>query len=103
MVLPHLLLHPAQELHLAYNSVSDLSQLSMLDQLQVLDVEGNDVDDLVQVQNLAFCSRLHSLSLQGNPVCVQPHPTASQVPEAPPGGGRDSSWVWVALWESRGI
>uniref|UniRef100_A0A8C5C6V3 Leucine-rich repeat-containing protein 56 n=1 Tax=Gadus morhua TaxID=8049 RepID=A0A8C5C6V3_GADMO len=68
-----------KELYLAYNSVSDLSQLSMLDQLQVLDVEGNDVDDLVQVQNLAFCSQLHTLSLQGNPVCVRPHPGASQV------------------------
>ncbi|XP_030221563.1 proline-rich protein 36 [Gadus morhua] len=67
-----------KELYLAYNSVSDLSQLSMLDQLQVLDVEGNDVDDLVQVQNLAFCSQLHTLSLQGNPVCVRPHPGASQ-------------------------
>ncbi|CAL8291402.1 unnamed protein product [Boreogadus saida] len=67
-----------KELYLAYNSVSDLSQLSMLDQLQVLDVEGNDVDDLVQVQNLAFCGQLHTLSLQGNPVCVRPHPGASQ-------------------------
>ncbi|CAL8359682.1 unnamed protein product [Lota lota] len=67
-----------KELYMAYNSVSDLSQLSMLDHLQVLDVEGNDVEDLVQVQNLAFCSQLHTLSLQGNPVCVRPHPTASQ-------------------------
>ncbi|KAG7265519.1 hypothetical protein CRUP_006663, partial [Coryphaenoides rupestris] len=66
-----------KELYVAYNSVSDLSQLSMLEGLQVLDAEGNDVDDLRQVQHLALCSQLHTLSLEGNPVCVRPHPTAT--------------------------
>ena len=81
---------------MAYNSVSDLSQLSMLDQLQVLDMEGNEVEDLVQVHNLAFCSLLHTLSLQGNPVCVRPHPTTSQVVERfTPGGSHLLGLGWT--------
>ncbi|XP_041745424.1 leucine-rich repeat-containing protein 56 isoform X2 [Coregonus clupeaformis] len=35
-------------LYVAYTSVSDLSQASMLENLQLLDLEGNAVDDLVQ-------------------------------------------------------
>ncbi|KAM3869987.1 leucine-rich repeat-containing protein 56 [Diretmus argenteus] len=70
-----------KELYVAYNSVSDLSQVSMLENLQLLDLEGNDVDDLVQVQYLGLCSHLHTLSLEGNPVCVRPNPTAIQAVE----------------------
>lgn len=64
---------------MAYNSVSDLSQVGMLENLQVLDLEGNDVDDLVQVKYLGLCSKLQTLNLEGNPVCVCPNPAASQV------------------------
>lgn len=64
---------------MSYNEVSDLSQLGMLDNLQLLDLEGNDVDDLVQVQYLELCGKLEALTLQGNPVCVRPHPSATQV------------------------
>ncbi|XP_010881987.2 leucine-rich repeat-containing protein 56 isoform X1 [Esox lucius] len=67
-----------KELYVAYNNVSDLSQVSMLEALQLLDLEGNDVDDLVQVQYLGLCSQLHTLTLEGNPVCVRPHPNANQ-------------------------
>lgn len=45
----------------------------------MLDLEGNDVDDLVQVQYLGFCGKLQTLTLEGNPVCVRPNPTADQV------------------------
>lgn len=68
-----------QELYLAYNSVSQLSQVGMLENLQLLDLEGNDVADLVQVQYLALCAKLQTLILEGNPVCVRPNPTAAQV------------------------
>lgn len=68
-----------QELYVAYNNVSDLSQVSMLENLHLLDLEGNDVDDLVQVQYLGLCGNLEKLTLEGNPVCVRPHPTASEV------------------------
>ncbi|XP_021428632.2 leucine-rich repeat-containing protein 56 isoform X2 [Oncorhynchus mykiss] len=70
-----------KELYVAYNSVSDLSQVSMLENLQLLDLEGNDVNDLVQVQYLGLCSQLRTLTLEGNPVCMFPHPNATQEEE----------------------
>ncbi|XP_026221270.1 leucine-rich repeat-containing protein 56 isoform X2 [Anabas testudineus] len=68
-----------KELYVAYNNVSDLSQVCMLEKLHLLDLEGNDVDDLVQVQYLGLCGKLQTLTLEGNPVCVRPNPTATQV------------------------
>ncbi|XP_067445422.1 leucine-rich repeat-containing protein 56 [Thunnus thynnus] len=68
-----------KELYLAYNGVSDLSQVGMLENLQLLDLEGNDVDDLVQVQYLGLCNKLQTLTLGGNPVCMRPNPTATQM------------------------
>lgn len=68
-----------QELYLAFNKVSDLSPVGMLENLQVLDLEGNDVNDLVQVQYLRLCGKLETLTLEGNPVCLQPNPTTTQV------------------------
>uniref|UniRef100_A0A665URA0 Leucine rich repeat containing 56 n=2 Tax=Echeneis naucrates TaxID=173247 RepID=A0A665URA0_ECHNA len=67
-----------KELYVAYNSLSDLSPLAMLENLQVLDLEGNDVDDLVQIQYLGLCANLQRLTLEGNPVCVCPKHTAIQ-------------------------
>lgn len=69
----------SQELYVAYNSLSDLSQVGMLENLQLLDLEGNDVDDLVQVQYLGLCGKLQTLTLEGNPVCFCPNPAAVQV------------------------
>lgn len=69
----------SQELYVAYNNVSDLSQVCMLEQLELVDLEGNDVDDLVQVQYLGLCGKLKILTLEGNPVCICPRPGASQV------------------------
>lgn len=68
-----------QELYVAYNNISDLSQVSMLECLEVLDLEGNDVDDLVQVQYLGLCRQLRTLTLEGNPVCSCPRPGAAEV------------------------
>ncbi|XP_006818292.1 leucine-rich repeat-containing protein 56-like [Saccoglossus kowalevskii] len=61
-----------QELYLAYNELTDVSPCSMLDNLQLLDVEGNNIDDIAQVEFLALCSNLHTLTLEGNPVCLSP-------------------------------
>ncbi|XP_035796507.2 leucine-rich repeat-containing protein 56 isoform X2 [Amphiprion ocellaris] len=68
-----------KELYLAYNNVSDVSQVGMLENLHLLDLEGNDVDDLVQVQYLGLCSTLRTLTLEGNPVCLRPNPTSTQI------------------------
>ncbi|KAI1904001.1 hypothetical protein AGOR_G00001190 [Albula goreensis] len=67
-----------KELYVAYNDISDLSQVSMLEQLEVLDLEGNAVDDLIQVQYLGLCGQLSHLTLEGNPVCIRPNPGAAQ-------------------------
>ncbi|KAJ8252666.1 hypothetical protein COCON_G00219780 [Conger conger] len=67
-----------KELYVAYNDVWDLSQVSLLEQLQVLDLEGNSVDDLIQVQYLGLCSQLSDLTLEGNPICARPNPGAAQ-------------------------
>ncbi|KAM9502201.1 leucine-rich repeat-containing protein 56-like [Salvelinus alpinus] len=67
-----------KELYVVYNRVSNLSQVSMLENLQLLDLEGNDVDDLVQVQYLDLRSQLCTLTLEGNPVCMHPHPNATE-------------------------
>ncbi|XP_031419312.1 leucine-rich repeat-containing protein 56 [Clupea harengus] len=53
----------------------------MLECLEVLDLEGNNVDDLVQVQYLGLCSQLRTLTLEGNPVCTCPRPGASETEE----------------------
>ncbi|KAM6937875.1 leucine-rich repeat-containing protein 56 [Xenentodon cancila] len=68
-----------KELYAAYNSVSDLGQVALLENLELLDLEGNDVDDLIQVQYLSLCPKLHTLTLEGNPVCVCPNSTSTQM------------------------
>ncbi|XP_051916042.1 leucine-rich repeat-containing protein 56 isoform X1 [Hippocampus zosterae] len=68
-----------RELYLAFNNVSDLSPVGMLENLQVLDLEGNDVNDLIQIQYLRLCGKLQTLTLEGNPVCLQPNPTTTQI------------------------
>ncbi|XP_067850369.1 leucine-rich repeat-containing protein 56 [Heptranchias perlo] len=63
-----------KELYLAYNSISDVSTVSMLDHLEVLDLEGNNIDDVVQIHYLALCGKLSTLTLEGNPFCFQQNP-----------------------------
>lgn len=68
-----------QEIYLAYNNVSELIQLKILEHLELLDLEGNNVSDLFQVWHLGFCEKLKTLSLEGNPVCTCPGPGAVEV------------------------
>ncbi|PNJ84792.1 LRRC56 isoform 1 [Pongo abelii] len=63
-----------KELYASYNNISDLSPLCLLEQLEVLDLEGNSVEDLGQVRYLQLCPRLAMLTLEGNLVCLQPAP-----------------------------
>ncbi|KAG8438053.1 hypothetical protein GDO86_008656 [Hymenochirus boettgeri] len=67
-----------KELYLAYNDLSDLSEMSMLEHLEILDLEGNNVDELMELQYLALCSKLGTLTLEGNPICTQPSPEANK-------------------------
>ena len=78
-------LQSLEELYVAYNEICDLSALSMLEHLRLLDLEryprcrsrsrpspflssSNLVDDIRQVEFLALCPSLTSLTLEGNPV-----------------------------------
>ncbi|EPY83881.1 leucine-rich repeat-containing protein 56 [Camelus ferus] len=72
-----------QELYVSYNDISDLSPLCLLEQLEVLDLEGNCVEDPGQLCYLQLCPRLATLTLEGNPVCLRPGPGSSN--EAPQG------------------
>ncbi|KAI9343574.1 hypothetical protein BDR26DRAFT_858353 [Obelidium mucronatum] len=57
-----------KELYLANNEIFDISSIGMLDDLQVLDLEGNQIVDFEQIEQLALCNSLVELSLEGNPV-----------------------------------
>ncbi|GAB1292892.1 Leucine-rich repeat-containing protein 56 [Apodemus speciosus] len=63
-----------KELYVSYNNISDLSPLCLLEQLEVLDLEGNNVEDLGQMRYLQLCPRLATLTLEGNLVCLKPDP-----------------------------
>ncbi|KAG7473812.1 hypothetical protein MATL_G00099850 [Megalops atlanticus] len=67
-----------KELYVAYNNISELGPISMLDDLELLDLEGNSIDDITQVQYLGLCSQLSNLTLEGNPICTRPHSGTSQ-------------------------
>lgn len=60
-----------QELYLAFNYISDISPLSVLENLTILDIECNRVKDQNQITHLALCSSLKILSIQGNPICEE--------------------------------
>nr|XP_037854678.1 leucine-rich repeat-containing protein 56 isoform X5 [Chlorocebus sabaeus] len=91
-----------KELYASYNNISDLSPLCLLEQLEVLDLEGNSVEDLGQVRYLQLCPRLTTLTLEGNLVCLQPAPgpTNKTVPMEPPSG--DSTPSCTCLRRSPG-
>lgn len=62
-----------RELYAAFNDIADLSPLAMHDRLEVVDVDSNAVADPDQVAQLATCPRLHTLTLEANPICAHPH------------------------------
>jgi hypothetical protein len=56
-----------EELYLAYNHISDLSELIGLPKLRVLDLEENEVPQLAEIELLSCCTSLKALTLLGNP------------------------------------
>lgn len=62
-------LHSLQELYLPFNDVADVTQLKWLEHLSVLDLEGNALVSLDDVDELRRCYQVRDLTLKGNPVC----------------------------------
>ncbi|CAG9318368.1 unnamed protein product [Blepharisma stoltei] len=56
------------ELYAAFNAVTDLSCLMFNDTLQVLDIEGNQIGEWSQIEQLKYCDQLWSLNLESNPI-----------------------------------
>jgi hypothetical protein len=56
-----------EELHLAFNAITDVSDLMGMDKLKVLDLEGGQISDLTNLRFLICCTSLTSLTLAGNP------------------------------------
>lgn len=57
-----------EELYVSFNDITDLSPLELHDTLQVLDLEGNLVEDFAEVQSLGAVTTLRELNLNSNPV-----------------------------------
>ncbi|KAH9587246.1 Leucine-rich repeat-containing protein 56 [Schistosoma haematobium] len=55
------------ELYIAFNGVSDLSPCAMLDNIEVIDLEGNLIERRSSLSYLRLCHNLTSLTLEGNP------------------------------------
>lgn len=49
---------------------SDINCLSTLSKLEYLNLMGNKISHLSQLQSLRYFSKLRILKLQGNPVCL---------------------------------
>eukprot|EP00891_Asterochloris_glomerata_P004095 jgi/Astpho2/4095/Aster-01241 len=60
-----------RELYASFNQVDDMQPLADLEMLEVLDLEGNRVEDLGACCYLAWCGSLHHLTLAGNPVAEE--------------------------------
>lgn len=57
-----------KEIYLAFNEVKDLSAMVGCDKLEVLDLEGNAIEDLGEIHFLASCECLTVITLEGNPI-----------------------------------
>jgi hypothetical protein len=57
-----------QEFYIAHNNVSDISLMSLLTELQILDIEQNFINDKDQLGYLSLCPSLRILTLHGNPI-----------------------------------
>ncbi|XP_077177470.1 leucine-rich repeat-containing protein 56 isoform X2 [Paroedura picta] len=68
-----------KELYVAYNNIADLSPVSLLEELEILDLEGNSIEDIGQVHYLGLCTKLTTLTMEGNLICLNPSPQSSEV------------------------
>jgi Leucine-rich repeat (LRR) protein len=64
-------LSPAlEELDLAFNLITDVSDLLGMDNLRILDLESNRLANLSNLRLLSCCTALRSLTLAGNPLAA---------------------------------
>ncbi|NXL37836.1 LRC56 protein, partial [Glaucidium brasilianum] len=70
-----------KELYIGYNNISDLSQLIWLDRIEVLDLEGNSIDDINQIHYLGLCCKLTHLTVEGNLICLKPNAESAEEPD----------------------
>lgn len=68
-----------EELYLAYNQITDVSDLMGMDKLKVLDLEDNKITDISNLEFLTCCSGLRALTLAGNPATQDPEVYRSEV------------------------
>lgn len=61
-----------KELYCAFNNITSLAGLMFHDSVQILDFEGNKIQDFSEIESLQFCYSLYSLNLEGNPVTQDP-------------------------------
>jgi len=73
-----------EELYVSFNDIKDLSPLLAHETLQILDLEGNLVDDLDEVTSLEAVATLRELDLSSNPVLKLPGVTRECILEALP-------------------
>jgi hypothetical protein len=57
-----------EELYISFNDITDLSPIATHDSLQVLDVEGNLIEDFDEIASLQTVRTLRELTLSSNPV-----------------------------------
>jgi hypothetical protein len=61
-----------EELYLAFNHITNLSDLIGLGRLKILDLEENEIESLADIELLQCCSSLKALTLAGNPGAAVP-------------------------------
>lgn len=59
-----------KELYIAFNQIKDLADIGFLQNLQILDVEGNEIESF-NLENLQYLKNLYSLNLLGNPIAKE--------------------------------
>lgn len=57
-----------KELYCAFNSVNNLSALMFHENIEVLDIEGNTLQDWDEIEYLRDCPKLFSVNFEGNPI-----------------------------------
>ncbi|XP_053802380.1 leucine-rich repeat-containing protein 56 isoform X3 [Vidua chalybeata] len=65
------------------DGISSCSSLKVtwLDHLEVLDLEGNNIEDINQVQYLRLCCKLSHLTVEGNLICLKPNAESAEDPD----------------------